>query len=252
MTIHRTFCALRFGDNIAHLQLLRKLAAKCPEHVFAHSCRSAYREWLRPVVEDLPNIVLQSLPDGCPWEYQEPGEINVWRGFNNHWQNHSKKADYVAYHLEWYANCAERMGLESPIKCADDFLFDYPALQKDIFLPLDFLLVNHKPMSNQFQGYDAIGFQKLFELLQSKGYSVMTTADTDLSATSIGAASIVAKHVIMVSTGPSWPTFNVWNRDTVQLRIILLDSERIEIAPNTVHCVNLQAAFTTLKRAGFV
>lgn len=252
MTIHRTFCALRFGDNIAHLQLLRKLAVMHPEHVFEHSCRTDYMDWLAPVVEDLPNVHLLALPDGCPWEYQLPGSLNVWKGRDNWFYYHSRKADYFTFYLEWYQICAERMGLESPIKTRDDFLFDYPALLKETFLPLDFLIVNHKPASNQFQGYDPIGFGKLFELLQEKGYSVMTTADTDLSATSIGAASIHAKNLIMVSTGPSWPCWNIWNRDTVKMRIILLDSERVELAPNTHHCINLQAAYVTLKRHGLI
>lgn len=252
MTAHHTFCALRFGDNIAHLQLLRALAKQHPDHSFIHLCRAEYLDWLTPVIEDLGNIVLLPLPSGVPWEYQEPNALNVWKGWQNHWQNHAKKADYVAYYLDWYAICADRMGLVSPIKTKDDFLFDYPALRKETFMPLDFLIVNHKPMSGQFAGYDAIGFGHLFDLLKSKGFSVLTTADTDLSATSIGAASINAKYIIMVSSGPSWPTFNVWNRNSVELRIVLLDSERVDISPNTVHCVNLQAAFITLKRAGLV
>jgi hypothetical protein len=51
----------------------------------------------------------------------------------------------------------------------------------------------------------------------------------------------------MVSTGPSWPTFNIYNQATVELRIIMLDNEKINIAPNTVHVSNEDQIWEVLK-----
>lgn len=64
----------------------------------------------------------------------------------------------------------------------------------------------------------------------------------------IGLSSQNCRFILMVSTGPSWPTFNVWNRDTP--RIILIDHERINITPNTAHCSSVEAVRKILKERG--
>jgi hypothetical protein len=55
-----------------------------------------------------------------------------------------------------------------------------------------------------------------------------------MSVTAVGGLARFCKRIVMVSTGVSWATFNVWNKKSVEQRIILLDSERINIAPNSI------------------
>ena len=56
----------------------------------------------------------------------------------------------------------------------------------------------------------------------------------------------------MVSTGPSWTTFNVWNRKTVKLRLILLDVEQLNLGGNTVQASTREAARAILVEHGLL
>ena len=126
------------------------------------------------------------------------------------------------------------MGLGSPFRHVTDLLFDYPALLDPINgagkCEWDFLVVNSRPCSGQFMAYDRVEYMTpLIGKLLAKGYSVVTTqktekddewskagryactVDHELSISAIGRLSLQCRHHVMVSTGPSWPTFNIWN-----------------------------------------
>ena len=120
--------------------------------------------------------------------------------------------------------------------------------------PFDVLVVNSPPMSGQLKYYSDLSATVL--ALKENGYKVITTRpvlgvectqDYKLNVSAIGSLSRQCRFIIMVSTGPSWPTFNIFNRDTVELRIILIDHERIHIAPNTIHVPNEASVLTILK-----
>ena len=73
-----------------------------------------------------------------------------------------------------------------------------------------------------------------------------------MTVTDIGALSRHCNAIIMVATGPSWPTFNIFNQSTVELRIILLDNEKINMTPNTVHVQNEAGVLAVLTKTGLV
>ena len=144
-----------------------------------------------------------------------------------------------------------------------DLLFDYPAIKMrgKVCEPFDILIINSKPMSNQWQGYSEPEMNEMISVLARK-YSVITTAKSRLqvpcsadhgwTATTIGAASLLCDYVIGASTGPSWPTFNIWNKESVKRRIIMLDSEDVNIAPNTVCVKSMLEAKKMLQLEGLV
>lgn len=240
---HHTHCALRLGDNLAALQLVRKLAQAYPEREFVHACNFEYgkmRAQLAEMVEDLPNIRLVSLDD------KHPDSVDLWKGANNYFYSHPKWREYVPFMLDFYALCCVRIGLPCPITKREDMLFDYPALKKRLTNPKDceWLVINSRPLSGQFLRYSESEADNLINALAEK-YSVITTAPSSAASVvclaycgihQIGRLSQGAENILMVSTGPSWPTFNIWNDATVKRRIILLDNEQVELAPNTVHC----------------
>jgi hypothetical protein len=50
-----------------------------------------------------------------------------------------------------------------------------------------------------------------------------------------------------------WPTFNIWNADTIKTRILLLDTERVDILPeHTVHANHLSLVPEILKDRGLL
>jgi tetratricopeptide (TPR) repeat protein len=244
-----TTCCVRLGDNLSHLQLLRKLARRHPRTQFYHSAAEDYLPQLRELVVDLPNVELGS-------QVRE-GAIEVWKGHGGFWYSHPQKNDFCQFYVQWFDEVAKKMGLENPIKAPEHFLFDYPGLIRKTPLDgnFDFLIINSPPMSGQLRNYSDLS-NTVLKLKNEFGYSVITThpvlgaectQDWKLTVTDIGALSRFCRFIIMVSTGPSWPTFNIYNQATVELRIIMLDNEKINIAPNTVHVSNEDQIWEVLK-----
>lgn len=257
--IYHTHCGLRLGDNFAALLLVRALAKANPSHEFAHAANLQYMrqaQQLPEIVADLSNVRIVDIAQ------KHPDSVDLWKGADDYWYYHKKRNDYVTFMLEFYERCCDRLGLWCPIETMTDFLFDYPAIKRDTVLsrPFDWLVVNSVPMSGQFQGYSAADFDAVIKDLCAR-YSVVTTADSPhhgqlcastLSATQIGNLSLYCKYILMVSTGCSWPTFNVWNYSTVQLRIVLLDSERLNLGNTVIHRRSVRSAHEFLRDQNYL
>lgn len=263
-----THCSVRLGDNLTHLQFLRKLARRYPHTRFVHTAHSDYLPQMWEVVSDVGNIELRGFSSDGPWREIDPpseGSIEVWKNHDRFFEKHPKKNDFVQVYIAWFDELARKMGLENPIKRAEHFLFDYPALIRKTPLdgPFDFLIINSPPMSGQLRGYSNL--LETCSALHGKGYKILTThsvgelprngglsvPDTQqygLTVTDIGALSRHCRFIIQVATGPSWTTFNVFNQSTVELRIILLDNEKINMSPNTIHVQNEAQVLEILKQ----
>lgn len=208
---------------------------------------------------------------------------DVWKNAGGYWQGHRLKNNYSGFYIEWFRRLAGLMGLESPFNLPGDLLFDYPAIldpergaaNANLRGP-DFLLINSQPCSGQCRAYDRVEyFDPLIETLLKKNYRIAITqksalqtiahegplpegaeggtlyctGDHGLSITGVGNLSLRCKHLIMVSTGPSWPTFNIWRKESNGLRIVLLDNERLNLTPETIQCQRLEDVFDILRAA---
>lgn len=257
MTI-RTHITVRLGDNLIHLHFLRALAKAHPEHRFEHGAHVAYLGQMLELTHDLPNIELY------PVEYLRPGSVDAWKNAGKFWERHPLANDWAGFHLAFFDKLAQDLGLKSPFTKPSDLLWDYPALVKKepICSPFDFLVVNSRPCSGQLSGYGPEQMDWLIAELAQK-YTVFCTAKTRIpgvhctadhgfSVTAIGTASMFCKGIVMVSTGASWPTFNVHNVESVKVRVILLEHERVEIAPNTVHVESVEGAKRELQEKGYL
>lgn len=121
------------------------------------------------------------------------------------------------------------MEITNPMASREDFLFDYPELKKPMGAQFDYLIINSPPMSGQLPDFDPKFFQNLVRNLANEGKKVVTThptgmaectLDHHLTVTGIGALSKNCEHIIAIDTGPLWPTFNVYNDQTVKSRTI--------------------------------
>jgi len=261
----RTHNAYHLGDNLIHLNFLRRIALNNSDRQFVHYCDWHLKRQLKDVVQDVPNIKLLEL------NYLLPNDsIDAWRGAHGHWYNHPNRNDFVGYHLEWFESLSERMGVENTVKIPGDMLFDYPAIIESTLdgvfqVPFDVLVVNSAPGSGQFRNFDKHGLSMLASQMAKNGLEVVvtspvpnylghvpSTSSRGLSVTQIGTLSLHCSHILMVSTGPSWPTFNVWNLNAIKNRIILLDEERINLSPNTFHCTQITEASEVLKQCGLL
>ena len=266
-----THCALRLGDNLQHLQFLRKMAHKYPQHHFTHYAHRAYLPQLIEVIADLRNIQLADLdeaakPNANYWE-AEPADVlsvNVWKNADGQWERAENRNDYVGYYLDFFSGLALGWGLESPMRDARDFLFDYPALAPSVSNSrFDFMVINSPPKSGQAQGMNIGELNRLAELLHENGHRVLTVEPTGaaaipstrplgLTVSQIGALSNSVDNLIAVSTGPSWPTFNVWNSDTINFRALIIERERVDILPDTLHCKTVADVRAALIEKGFI
>lgn len=236
-----TFNAYHLGDNLVHLNFMRRLALKYPTREFGHYCASQHQAQVAPLFEGVPN--LRQLHE-CPGD-----AINAWRGAGNYWYMHEERNNFTWFHIDWFGHLAGVMGLESPINTASDMLFDYPGLDGgDDAKVFDYLLVNSIPHSGQARQYNSHAFEELAKDLLSHGKSVISTFPTGqcecthdgtsgLSVTAIGKLSRSCGAIIGIPTGPMWPTFNVHNKG--KRRVLMLDNEFVMIEPNTFHVQNV-------------
>jgi hypothetical protein len=250
--ITRTHNAYHLGDNLVHLNFLRKVALANPDRQFVHAAQWQYLRQLQDVISDVPNVELKD------FNYTTPSDsINAWRGDKQFWYSHPNRNDFVKFHVEsWFPFLSERMNVENPIKCATDMLFDYPAIQQQQCGPesCEVLVINSPPGSGQFTEYNQFALRDIATKIEQKGFSVISSdpARAYRSVTQYGHLSLHCHTILMVSTGPSWPTFNVWNQESVKNRIILLEPERVNLSPNTMHCATVDEAAEVLKGAGLL
>ncbi len=249
--ITRTHNAYHLGDNLVHLNFLRKVAIANPDRQFVHAAQWQYLKQLQDVVADVPNVELKD------FNYTTPSDsINAWRGDKQFWYSHPDRNDFVKFHVEaWFPYLADRMGVKNPIKCAEDMLFDYPAIcqQTPNYTTFDVLVINSPPGSGQFRDYNEFALYEIINRMKENGLSVCSSHPySQRSITQYGYLSLHCHTILMVSTGPSWPTFNVWNQNSIKNRIILLEPERVNLSPNTMHCATIDEAAEVLKGAGLL
>lgn len=257
MSTFFTHCDWHLGDHLAHLHYLRKQAIRYPEHHFVHAANFDYLPQLIEVVSDLSNISLIDIV------HRPKNSQDAWKNRDHFFDNHPNKSDYAAVYIDFFKYLSDEIGLKSPIQAPSDLLFDYPAILKKKYTGFDFLVINSPPRSGQYVGFDSNEFNVLIGKLLERGYSVVTTAPSihanvpctlneGLSVTAIGALSLNCKHVIGVCNGPTWPTFNIWNTQSVLLRILLLDREQVLLTPNTEHATTMSGLTNILQSRGLL
>lgn len=256
MTKITTFSDVRLGDNLAHLHFLRKVAQLNTGATFEHAAHACYLPQLIDVVADLPNIVLRDIR-----YISQKKAINAWKNRGRFWEQHPLRNDYGPFMLDWFRELASDMGTQSPFKTESDLLFDYPAIKDVSCEKFDILLVNSEPLSGQWRTMDIGGVDQLAIELSERHKVITTrpvrpyipcTQSMHLSVTGIGGISRFCRAIIMVSTGSSWITFNIYNRKSVDLRVIFLEEERINIALNTFTTNSVNFARERLREEGLL
>jgi hypothetical protein len=260
--VFATYNAYHLGDNLLTLHYLRGLAKAYPVFHFTHAAPATYLGQLAPLAADLPNLSLSALHDSPP----PPTAHNAGLGADGWFYGQPDRHDFVAIYLRHFRRLSQALGLPSPFTKARDLLFDYPALQ----MPAAdggvarILVVNSPPQSGQFQSFSHDGFDRVIALLDAAGHNVITTSPSliadipctqaqRMDVTAIGRLAQRCTAIIGVPTGPLWPTFNVWNADTIKTRILLLDTERVDILPeHTMHANHLSLVPELLQTAGLL
>lgn len=237
----KTINAYHLGDNQIHLNWFRKVAMNQQHREFVHYCREEHIPQLLDLIEDVPNIALRPVAEACP------DAVNSWINADEHYNLEPHRRDWVYLHLQHFRRLARKLGIDNPATSREHLLFSHPALLRNNVLtkPVDFLVINSRPLSGQFRNFSAAGFVELVRRLIDQGHSVVTVEPTGLcpstiefnfNVSQIGAVSRYCRYLLAVNTGPLWPTFNVWNRNTIELRIIYCTIHNFPLTENVVSC----------------
>ncbi|MGD1084866.1 MAG: hypothetical protein ABSA47_08980 [Verrucomicrobiota bacterium] len=260
--LYHTFNEWHFGDNLIHLNFLRRLAGVHPDCRFVHACRVEYHEQITPILWPLTNVSVVPLKDRDPHSVDAWKNHGAWSRRGGYMDKSPLEFDWVEFHLQFFADLARRIGLQTPIHSAEDLLFDYPALQRDTQLPgrWDFLVCNSSVFSAQLPGWKDRDWDDVMEWLMNKGHTVVCTkpsatgavctADHHLSVTGVGNVSMRVDGIIGCPSGPMWPTFNIWNRHTP--RVLVHRTETFALGANTNHVRNKGELRQMMEKAGWI
>lgn len=216
-----TYNEYHLGDNLIHLNFLRRACQVNPEVEFTHHCHPQYHAQLQPLCEGAP-IWLEGL--SVP-----PKAFNAWLGHCNFIYEHPHRRNWLLVHQAWFDRLSSVMQITNPMACKEDYLFDYPSLGVAIYPDFDYLVINAPPQSGQLPDFKPYFFDKTVRKLLNEGKKVITTHPTGMcnstlewgmDVTQIGNLSNYCKHILSVDTGPLWTTFNVHNQTTILSRTI--------------------------------
>lgn len=235
---HNTY---HIGDAMIIAHLLRDLSKRHPDQDFWLFLHANILPAIVEVVQDRPNLILFSF-ESDQWAQEKHRSIDTWKNFQDFWVRSKNRWNWVESTLEHHDWTAKRMGFVSQFTRAEHLLFDYPALGPAVEdmgrKEADFLICNSDPRSGQLGPMQGEGSGYLDKLILkiAKNHTVTTTKPAEgalctqamgHSLSMIGQYSIWCKHHILVSTGPSWPTFNTHNHhlwNPSRKRIVLLDN----------------------------
>ena len=232
-----TYNELHLGDNIIHLNYIKRLTDLYPNLEVIHYCNQAYCRQLISLFSDCRSIQILSL------NLKRKSAINCWIGDRDYFYKSANRFDWVSFHLEFFDYFSNILNVENPIKCSHDLLLDCPSLNGlNSKLPeFDFLIINSRPESSQIVDFNTNFFDDLSLKLHNKGYKVITThpnsfnmstIEMEFNLLEIGQISSHCKAIIGVPNGPAWPTFNVFNCQTVKFRIFWLSVQSLKLTNN--------------------
>ena len=239
-----TFNKYHLGDQLIHLNWLRKVAIQNPNTLFVHYCDEQYIHTLTDMIADMDNIQVM------PLSYTPAGAIDSWINAHGLHDTPGYRVNKVALLLKHFQLLAQSMGIQNPATTRTDLLLDYPALTQPSPLsnPFDVLIINSQPRSGQFQSFNPYQFKALVQYLIDQGKTVTTTEPTliapatrdyNLNIHQIGSISLFCNTIIAVDTAPLWPTLNPYNLQSVHTRIILCDLHEFPFTDNTLTTNNI-------------
>jgi hypothetical protein len=204
------------GDNVYHLDYLRKTIDNNPEYYFTHYAREKYLNELQTQINGYEdNIQLKSYEHGVPSDAIH-GWINTDNWFHGYYRSRALQLEgcpiaYDKMYIEWYSLLEQKYGLPNPIKTSEDFKLKFKGLEDyDLEKEYNVLIINSIPQSGQYY-YEEDLFKKLSYHLINQGYDIITTRkidniectlDYNYNLTQIAKISTKTPIIIAVHTGP--------------------------------------------------
>ena len=216
MICYNTYMELHLGDNVYHLDYLRKIIDNNPEYSFTHYAREIYLNELQAqIIGYENNVQLKSIEQGYPLDSIH-GWINTDNWFHGYYRPKAFQLEgcpiaYDKMYIEWYDLLEQKYNLPNPIKTSEDFKLKFVGLDVyDLEKEYDVLIINSVPQSGQYN-YEEVLFKDLAYHLINQGYNIITTKkiddiectlDYNYNLTQIAKISTKTPIIIAVHTGP--------------------------------------------------
>jgi hypothetical protein len=241
-----TYMEPHLGDNVYHLDYLRKVVDLDSSYHFTHYAREQYLNELQThLVGYENNIVLKSYNKGIPSDAIH-GWINTDNWFEGDYRPEAFKLEgcpiaYDKMYIKWYDHLEEKYNIPNPIKTSEDFKTKFNGLEiYDLEKEYDVLLINSIPQSGQYM-YEPDLFKQLALDFQDKGYKIITTnkiyldfnpetnsldsiectLDYNYGLTHIAKLSTKTPIIIAVHTGPLALCLNKYSLENASIFHIL-------------------------------
>ena len=240
----------RLGDCLWTCHWLRHAALANPGDEFLFYCKEEHHWQLAPVVEGV-NVKL------LPLSQYYGGGVDAWINADGYYP--PKDRDLVKFLIERFTAVSVKSGLAPILQNRQAWLFDYPALNRPTPSnepPMDdFLIIDSAPQSGQFSYKNS----ELIDLICQIEELHTITRTRNLgrlncnSVTDYGRISQSVKYILMISTGPSWPTFNAVTEARIKNRFILLhDKEFVNYGREWPHFSSVGACERHLKTLNLI
>ena len=219
------------GDNLIHVNYIKRAARKNPKIKFIHYAKKSYIKDLKLCIGKMENVQI------LPLRKRPFFSVDSWKNYGGYWGQHPHKNDFVKFHLNFFEILSKKLDIENPIQCRNDLIFESDVFVENLkkYENYDILIVNSKPLSGQFI-YEEQEFNRLILSLAHKFKLITTqkvknlpcTTDYQMSVHDIGTLSLSCKYHLMISTGPSWVVLNDYNLNNSKGIFLLLQNEYID------------------------
>jgi hypothetical protein len=222
--IYHSFNELHLGDNVFHMDLLRKLSIKYPEHIFYHYAQPYY---LDELVHHIVGYEDKIFLFDCATK--PPEAVNCWIGAEDFIWRDPEFTRLNEFYIRWFNHYCAKIGLENPVTTV---VSDYEQIKlkhNTLDKYYDILLINSDGHSGQFPASQG-EFLALANTLAQK-YSIVTTqhlpgypctVDWGYNLVDIGALAINCRFLIAVQTSCHILAVSKWSMETLE-RIYTLD-----------------------------
>jgi len=249
-----TYMEPHLGDNVYHLDYLRKIINKDSSYHFTHYAREKYLDELQyHIIGYENNIQLKSYECGIPSD-----AIHGWINTDN-WlfekyypkivPSQGWPIHYDKMYIEWYDILEQKYKLPNPIKTSEDFKPNFIGLDNyDLPKQYDVLIINSIPQSGQYN-YEEDLFKKLIYHLINQEYNVITTKkidniectlDYNYNLLDIAKISTKTPIIIAVHTGPLALCLNKITLENCQF-FYILDTKHSFSFDKVIHSSTLQS-----------
>jgi RNAse (barnase) inhibitor barstar len=212
----------RLGDNVFTVHFLNKY----------YDTDILFNYYIHPqYINELKKHIINENIQIHPYHLVPSDSYSTWIGYNGFYYNKISEYNFKfdLFYVDFFNKMSNELKIEPKFFSNLDMLFDNFNYEISTNKTYDYLIINSRPMSGQFN-YEENKFDYLCDLLTNLNKTFITTqkvknyectSDYGMSLVDIGNLSNYCNNIISVNTSPIIRTFTIQNIDKVKKRFVL-------------------------------